>query len=360
MYGKKLIDFIAKDTGDQNESKKLIVVLRVLILSLLSYYAIHTVMAVIYMAAGAWLVFASVVVFFAALFALSYHLHTRQVLVGFQIGILVLVWIMVRNFSWNVGVQHFLTVLLILTFFSSYKQYFRKIVSAICLCGVRLGLYYLYRHAIPVWDLSPEVESILQVMNTVIAFWCISVISFIFSNASQELEGKLVEYNNYLELQANTDTLTKLYNRRWAGERLAEMSKNPEEYGEFSICICDIDFFKKVNDNYGHDFGDEVLRAISAIFRREMKNNGFAARWGGEEFLLVFTSCNGDEAYIKLENIRRLIKALQVTKEDTTVSVTMTFGLVEYDFFNGIEKTINQADKKLYMGKESGRDVIIY
>jgi diguanylate cyclase (GGDEF)-like protein len=180
------------------------------------------------------------------------------------------------------------------------------------------------------------------------------------SRYSQELEGKLIDYNNQLEQAANTDALTGLYNRRKTMEYLEELNKKAGSKEGFSICICDIDFFKKVNDNYGHDFGDEVLKSISQIFKDEMKGKNLAARWGGEEFLLIFPGSNGDEAYIKLKQIRERIKQMRVVKGDLSVGVTMTFGLSEYDYFNGLEATLKDADNKLYMGKEGGRDVIIF
>ena len=162
-------------------------------------------------------------------------------------------------------------VLLILYFFSSYKKYAWKISYAVFLCAFRIVLFYIYHYREPNWQLSIKEENIMQIINTITIFACISVVAFIFSRDSQELEGKLIEYNAMLEKQANTDTLTGLYNRRKAIEYLEVLTKNYADHGGFSLCICDIDFFKKVNDNYGHDFGDEVLKGISRIFMEETK-----------------------------------------------------------------------------------------
>lgn len=96
------------------------------------------------------------------------------------------------------------------------------------------------------------------------------------------------------------------------------------------------------------------------MFKSEVRENGFVARWGGEEFLLVFPECNGDEAYIRLENLRKKIKEMKIQNGDINFGITMTFGLAEYDFMNGLNTTIKEADEKLYIGKEKGRDIIIY
>ena len=254
--------------------------------------------------------------------------------------------------------QHFLLLLLVLYFFSSYKHYASKILFAAGMCALRIVLFYLYHKSTPVLEISSMEGSALQILNTITIFFCISVIAFICSKDSQELEGKLVEYNNQLQRQANTDALTGLFNRRKAMTYIEEVVRHSEK--GFSLCICDIDFFKKVNDNYGHDFGDRVLEKVSAVFREEMQGKDMAARWGGEEFLLLFPDRNGDEAYIRLEQIRKRIKDTVVELNGQKVRVTMTYGLAEYDFAGGIDGTIKEADEKLYMGKEKGRDIIIF
>lgn len=218
---------------------------------------------------------------------------------------------------------------------------------------------FLYHSGSPGLEITSAVENVFQSVNTITIFWCISVIAFVFSNDTQKLEGKLVEYNNRLKIQANTDILTGLYNRRKAMEYMDEISNKAETGNGFSLCICDIDFFKKVNDQYGHDVGDEVLVKISEIFQQEIQKGNFAARWGGEEFLLLFPSCNGDQAYMQLTEIRQKIKNLLFQAGNVSFGVTMTFGLVEYDFNNGLKSTIKEADEKLYSGKEQGRDRII-
>ena len=200
---------------------------------------------------------------------------------------------------------------------------------------------------------------ILQIINTLAIFWCISVIVYVFSKDSQALEGKLIDYNNQLLGQANTDALTGLYNRRKAMEYLEKLLV-PSNHEFTSICICDIDFFKKVNDNYGHDVGDTVLQGIAKTMKTTLNKISFIARWGGEEFLLVFPSCNGDEALCHLEELKSNIKSLQFHVGEKTFSVAMTFGLTEYDFHSDIDSALKEADEKLYMGKENGRDQIVF
>lgn len=354
-------NFIGMDTSGKNESKKIIVIIRIIIISFILYFTANMIMCnVTFKSVGVLIFYGIFLLISVAIFTMSYYFKTTATLWCFNISTIIWIFAVVHYFGWNIGVQHFLMMLLILYFFSNYKHYTSKVIFAVFLCSFRLLLFHFYQKRVPMWQLTGAEENALQILNTITIFWCISVISFICSKDSQELEGKLMEYNSQLEKQANTDTLTGLFNRRKAIEYMNEVVKTPEVYGSFCICICDIDFFKKVNDNYGHDFGDEVLKKVSEILKEEVQGRNFAARWGGEEFLLLFPQSNGDEAYIKLEKIRRKIKDMRICKGDLSVGITMTFGLAEYDFFHGLEATIKEADQKLYMGKERGRDIIIF
>ncbi len=155
------------------------------------------------------------------------------------------------------------------------------------------------------------------------------------------------------------DLLTRIYNRR-AGEKRLEKYK--EEYKKngvpFSFAIGDIDFFKKVNDTYGHEAGDEVLKMIAKIIDKNMKKYGFCARWGGEEFMLVFHNRTDTEAATLLEKILDEIRSSQTNYQGQIIKVTMTFGVVEYKG-EDLEKTFRKADHKLYIGKERGRNRVV-
>lgn len=357
---KKIEEFIGKDTMAENESKKLVVVIRLLVLSIVFYFLVNAALCSAALSLGGALLYIAFAVMFVGIFGMSYRYNSLPVLLIFSFGMMVWICIMVHYMGWNIGVQHFLMVILILCFFSTYRHYIEKISIAIFLCVFRMFLFFVYHSRIAEIQLPKVAENGFQCINTITIFWCISVIMFIFSKDTQKLEGKLVEYNNKLMVQANTDILTGLFNRRRAMEYMEELSHKSVNNMGFSLCICDIDFFKKVNDNYGHDVGDEVLVKISEIFQKEIKKENFAARWGGEEFLLLFPECNGDDAYAKLEMIRSDIKKLRFFAGDMDFGITMTFGLAEYDFVNGLKATIKEADEKLYAGKEQGRDRIVY
>lgn len=355
----KAVQFINKDTNDPNESSKLIVVVRVLVLSIFFYIVLNSIIYIGMLNNIGITILCVSCLMYLYIFWMSYHHKTINVV--YALNLCTIAWTIVNlvYFGWDIGVQHFLLILLVLWFYSGYSQYQFKIFVASFLCLLRIYLFFFCRLREPVVTLPVMTINILQIINTIAIFWCISVIVYIFSRDSQALEGKLIDYNNQLLGQANTDALTGLYNRRKAMEYLGEILV-PSNHEFTSICICDIDFFKKVNDNYGHDVGDTVLQDIAKTMKTTLAQKSFIARWGGEEFLLVFPSCNGDEALYLLEELKSNIKSLQFHVGEKTFSVAMTFGLMEYDFHSDIDSAIKEADEKLYMGKENGRDQIVF
>lgn len=155
------------------------------------------------------------------------------------------------------------------------------------------------------------------------------------------------------------DPLTKLYNRRSANRKLAMVRAHYSDIGTpYCLSIGDIDFFKKVNDTYGHDAGDVVLKTVASILEKHMKTCGFVARWGGEEFLLVFDKMNLESSKKALEETLDEIRATQIEYEGQTIKVTMSFGLT-YNPELSQDAVISEADGKLYTAKESGRNRII-
>ena len=154
------------------------------------------------------------------------------------------------------------------------------------------------------------------------------------------------------------DALTELNNRRSADKKLSDIRIKAVEMGmKYCVCIGDIDFFKKVNDTYGHEMGDEVLKMVSAKLKSGMVGKGFVARWGGEEFLIIFENRELDIATRELSMILDDIRTIYVP--DTDRQITMSFGLTALVPGETTDDSLNRADTNLYEAKESGRNQII-
>lgn len=162
-----------------------------------------------------------------------------------------------------------------------------------------------------------------------------------------------------LRTMIEQDALTELYNRRSGEKKLRQIFEEAQSSRHsFALAIGDIDFFKKINDTYGHECGDAVLKNVSALLKQHMWRRGFAARWGGEEFLLVFENVDLAEARKQLELLMDKIHELDTLYEGQHVKINMTFGLVcESD--KDVHTLLKEADEKLYIGKTNGRNQVV-
>ena len=162
-----------------------------------------------------------------------------------------------------------------------------------------------------------------------------------------------------LRTMVDMDALTGLYNRRCANRKLEQaLAKAARNGTPLCLALGDIDHFKKINDTYGHDCGDAVLKQVSRTLNEHLRKHGFVARWGGEEFLVLFEYAKINEAQAILNNVREAISRLEIPYEGQTVRLTMTMGVTENDG-SGLDNLLRVADRMLYNGKEEGRNRII-
>lgn len=157
---------------------------------------------------------------------------------------------------------------------------------------------------------------------------------------------------------ATIDGLTGLVNHRTFQNGLTKMlARAKRQDTSLALILCDIDFFKKVNDNYGHPFGDEVLRQVSLVLQETVREVDLAARYGGEEFTLVLENADAKGGIKLAERIRQDIADLRFIHAGRDVQITMSFGVSAYPEFAMDQPTlISQADQALYACKEGGRN----
>lgn len=167
----------------------------------------------------------------------------------------------------------------------------------------------------------------------------------------------LEQKNDELDRMSTTDYLTGLSNRRYMMERLKEEEARSSRGGiPMAILMCDIDRFKRVNDTYGHEFGDLVIREVTGIICDNTREYDVLSRWGGEEFLLLLPETNLDGAVSVAEKIRKAVERKTITSGKSEYNVTLTIGAALYDHSVSISDNINNADEALYEGKDAGRN----
>ena len=161
--------------------------------------------------------------------------------------------------------------------------------------------------------------------------------------------------NRNLEEKLHHDGLTNLYNHTKLFEILEKVEKDASE--NVYIAILDIDFFKNVNDSYGHEFGNVVLKRLSDILLENSSKSVIPARYGGEEFVIVFMNSSKDEVFETLEHIRKTFES-QKYREDVEGKITVSAGATKYEKGWKPSKFFEEADKKLYKSKDNGRNQV--
>ncbi|MBU3216731.1 GGDEF domain-containing protein [Clostridium estertheticum] len=170
---------------------------------------------------------------------------------------------------------------------------------------------------------------------------------------NRELDFKRLELlakNEELQEMSTTDGVTRIYNRRKINEIFNEEYLQAQCYGiNFSVIIIDVDWFKLVNDTYGHQAGDQVLFELAQLMKDSLRITEHIGRWGGEEFFIVLPNVSANDGYALAERIR--LKVYNYNFE-TPKHLTCSFGITEYMKDDSIEKIIKRADMALYKAKE--------
>lgn len=355
---RKMKSIIYAEVSFEDETKQLFVVLRIYSLVLCCYFVIFYIWALItgygsyvpcYLP---WL--------FLNLGCLFSTYRCRRRLVFHIYSGFTLLWIIfaILMTGWDCGVQHFMFPLLLMSFFATYENLSGKIIYTAVIFVLRISLFFYTRICTPYAPMTNFTQYGLQILNTSALFIIMFFICWFYSHTNQENQAKLSLYNERLKHDAATDTLTGLPNRR-SMYRILESCIHSCPNG-FTVAMGDIDFFKSINDTRGHDCGDEVLRRISSYFKDFMNEKGTVCRWGGEEFLFLFPNLNGDLASACIFDLNSQISRLPITCNGETFFITMTFGVEEYDFLSDMPELIRKADAKLYLGKQQGRNQVIY
>jgi diguanylate cyclase (GGDEF)-like protein len=164
-----------------------------------------------------------------------------------------------------------------------------------------------------------------------------------------------------LEHQAYYDELTQIYNRR-AFFKYCEQdfTKAKKISTPFTIILMDIDYFKGVNDRYGHNVGDQLLVHVVDIVKTELEQVGLFARYGGEEFVLALNGYTLQEAVALANQLRRAVESKHLITADEVITVTLSFGVAEASEDKDITlyQLLNKADKALYLAKQAGRNQV--
>lgn len=211
----------------------------------------------------------------------------------------------------------------------------------------------------PLVAIRENVRRLLVFINLILTFSISIRFMTEFVKKTYADAGALENKNIDLEKSANIDALTGLFNRRSIENHIDRALYYARGEGrDFSLLMCDIDNFKHVNDTYGHDCGDQVLKNIAGIIKSEVRPDDAVFRWGGEEILIVINA-GGYVAKSVAERCRKAIEESVVSYEGNEICVTITIGGASYYQGASRDDLVNRADKNLYDGKHNGKNQVV-
>lgn len=177
----------------------------------------------------------------------------------------------------------------------------------------------------------------------------------LFSDNSRKMEA--ISKAEILERQAMVDVLTGLGNRRYCDDMLEGMLKAASRNGKaFGVLMMDLDRFKDVNDRYGHDTGDDVLRMVGKTISSNMRGFDYVGRWGGEEFMGLVAETDEEGLFYVADRCRVLVEKSYLMRDGKKVSVTLSVGAALYRPTDNATTIVKRADQMLYISKEKGRN----
>jgi diguanylate cyclase (GGDEF)-like protein len=184
--------------------------------------------------------------------------------------------------------------------------------------------------------------------------------------AMDRLQTQLIEIGilqSQLREQAIRDALTNVFNRRYLEETLErELARAEREHYSLCVIMMDLDFFKDINDTYGHEAGDQVLKELAGTVTRQSRHGDFVCRYGGEEFVLVMPNINVEVARLRAEELHQIINSMNISYGVFNLTTTISMGVAMYpEHGRTKDELLRSADRAMYVAKNTGRNrVVVY
>ena len=356
----KLITVLQMDVGKESESNNEAILIRLLC----TLGILHYLLTAVALAFNQYIVLCLILIFSIGIFVgaliCTYENRTSLASTLYILQTLFVTAALSLSIGWKYFFAPMAIVVLMVLYFSLHINLKKKAIlsfaMALYLFAISVGYFYLPKHT----EIFNRVALIVLFLNISLSVSSISIVGYCFCRKFSQTEEKILQYNKKLEQMVSTDPLTTLWNRRAMNDHLIHLvTQHNKHQRDFSIAIMDIDFFKHVNDEYGHGMGDYVLKNLSSVLKEHMTDLGHVCRWGGEEFLLTFENMDYDAACRKMELLRQKIEQQEFTYKKTTLRITITGGIVEYTRSTSIDALITKSDELLYKGKTSGRNKIV-
>ncbi len=282
----------------------------------------------------------------------------RRARVGLALGlataeVIVHAWLAVGFIGWESGFHYYLFVLAPIAFFNPNWRTDIKVLLVTLLCLFYLALDFFSHWIGVVIPVNPATLGVINSGNIVFSFGFFAYFAYFYSEAVTEAEQRL-------EVLATTDPLTGLYNRRRIMQIAEyEISRCKRSGRSFALILADVDHFKQLNDRYGHDCGDFVLKVVAEQLRTSLRDQDSVARWGGEEFLLILPETGIEGAERVADKVRSLIASREIEYQDQDIAITITLGIAQFQEGDDLATCLVRADMALIEGKNAGRNRVV-
>ncbi len=282
--------------------------------------------------------------FFLVLKKKKYYLYA--LLCGNEFFVFIIVATTMLGF--NTGFHFYLIGLCVVSFFTTYFQKNQSSKGSLIWVGMSVVMYLLLyvctTYNPPYYQIEKWVEMTLFILHAVLVFAFIAFYMVVFVKYAKSLEAKIT-------FQSRTDELTQISNRYG----LYDYYEQDLEKEDKVLALFDIDDFKGINDHYGHVTGDYILKRVAEIASNVL-SDAFICRYGGEEFVIILN----EEGFLdKLEEFRKAVEKETFEFEGNKVNLTITIGAKKYQNVPSLQKWVDQADEKMYEGKNSGKNKVV-
>lgn len=268
--------------------------------------------------------------------------------------------------GWDWGFMLYTAGLVPCSFYLSYtlpgieRRLSLPVITSLGVAACYLCVDVVTRYTTPMYSkgIPGKIVVFFHYFNSVLLFVILVLFSTFFALEVRYMQRLLEKENSRLGVIANHDSLTRLLNRHSMNAYLEQAFEKASSEDVFCLMMADIDDFKKVNDNYGHDVGDVLLKCVADTISKNVRESDHVCRWGGEEFLVLFRT-DLVRARQVAERIRVNIAEQKIDAKGKQISATITMGIVEYQEGISIHAMVNEADEKLYYGKKHGKNRVV-
>ena len=238
------------------------------------------------------------------------------------------------------------------------KQRWGVVVMLVLNFAAFMIIYFSFYYQDPVYTVSSTMELILVIFSAFAMVFATIFYNAMYIYTSENKVTNLELKNQQLSLDAHEDALTSLLNRRGFLPLIKSLMEGKNS--KFCVAFCDLDDFKRVNDSYGHEAGDEVLKHTTMMIKQELPGSDIC-RWGGEEFVILLRDCDLAAAKIKVERLRKTIESNPTSFFNKQIFVTITIGLEQNNpKYKTPEALIKKADERMYYGKQHGKNMLVH